>query len=105
MEFVEGETLENLMDFKSTGSIALHVRQVVCVVFRFVYDPRPVPAGLHPNHNLHRPVGVFLDVADRELLGLNFVRFLLSQIRVYLFWLGSASLLVATRNPPRRRGT
>jgi hypothetical protein len=34
---------------------------------------------LLPRHNLHRLVGVFLDVADRELLALDLFRFLLSQ--------------------------
>lgn len=66
---------------KSMGPIALHVRPVVCVVFRLVYDPLPVPRLLS-SRNLHRLVGVFLDVADRELLGLDFSRFPLSQIAV-----------------------
>ena len=62
---------------KSMGPIALQVRPV-CVVFRLVHDPLPVPAGL-PSSNLHRHFGVFLDVPYRELLGLDLFRFLLSQ--------------------------
>jgi hypothetical protein len=66
---------------KSTGLFALHVRQVFCGEFRLVYDPLPILAGLLPRRNLHRLVGVFLDVADRELLALDLFRFLLSQNR------------------------
>jgi len=67
---------------KSTGPIALHFQPVFCVVFRLVYDPLPIPAGLLPSRNLHRLVGVFLDVADRELLGLDLLHFLLSRTLV-----------------------
>jgi hypothetical protein len=65
---------------KSTGPVALHSRPVFCVVLRLVYDPLPIPVGLLPRHNLHRLVEVSLDVADRELLGLDLLHLLVSQL-------------------------
>ena len=64
---------------KSTGPVALHSRPVFCVFFRLVYDPLPIPVGLLPRRNLHRLVGVSLDVADHELLGLDLLHLPVSQ--------------------------
>jgi hypothetical protein len=79
LKSAEGDRNGQAECVKSKGLFALHFRQFFCVEFRLLYDPLPTPAGLLPRRNLHRLVGVFLDVADRELLALDLFRFVLSQ--------------------------